>query len=151
VPPRTPDPARFAVSELVVDPMSVLPGQLVAISTTITNGGGTAGVYVVNLRINGAPEGVETISVEAGATSTATFKASRLSPGNYEVSVNGLASSFTVSEPEPTAATAAPEPTQTPLLHVAAKGANWLALGVGFGALVAVAALVAVVVTRRRR
>ncbi|MFQ6130187.1 MAG: FixG Ig-like domain-containing protein [Candidatus Hadarchaeaceae archaeon] len=98
-----PPPARFELSNLIIRPATVLPGDIVTISVMVTNVGDIRGDYTVILRIDGAIEAAQTVSVDAGASETVIFTVVRTEARSYNVEVNGLFGSFTVSAPPPTA------------------------------------------------
>lgn len=98
-----PPPARFELSNLVISPAAVLAGDTVTISVVVTNVGDLSGDYAVTLRIDGATEATQTVTVDAGASETVIFTVVRTEARAYDVEVNGLFGSFTVSAPPPTA------------------------------------------------
>ena len=98
-----PPPANFELSNLVIRPAAVLAGDTVTISVMVTNVGDLSGDYAVILRIDGAIEAAQTVTVDAGAFETVTFTVVRMVAMTYGVEVDGLFGSFTVSPPPPTA------------------------------------------------
>jgi len=96
-----PAPAAFTVSKLFISPTEVDIGQSVTISTVVTNTGGQPGTYKVVLKINGAVEATEEVTVSAGATKKVAFTTVKGVAGSYSVDVNGLSGSFTVKKPAP--------------------------------------------------
>jgi len=98
-----PPPARFELSNLVISPAAVLAGDTVTISVVVTNVGDISGDYGVTLRIDGAIEATQIVTVDAGASETVIFTVVRTDVGTYGVEVDGLFGSFTVSAPPPTA------------------------------------------------
>lgn len=93
----------FELSNLVISPAAVLAGDTVTISVMVTNVGDLSGDYAVILRIDGAIEAAQTVTVVAGASETVTFTVVRTEARAYDVEVNGLFGSFTVSTPPPRA------------------------------------------------
>ena len=98
-----PPPARFELSNLIISPAAVLAGDTVTISAMVTNVGGLSGDYAVTLRIDGATEATQTVTVDAGASGTVIFTVVRMDAMTYDVEINGLFGTFTVSPPPPTA------------------------------------------------
>jgi hypothetical protein len=94
-------PAQFTVSDLTLNPVSVLSGQTVSISTKVSNTGGTGGDYEVVLKINGIVESTKSVAVAAGTNSIVTFTTTRNDPGDYTVNINGTSSSFTIQQITP--------------------------------------------------
>jgi len=98
-----PPPARFELSNLVISPAAVLAEDTVTISAMVTNVGDLSGDYTVILRIDGAIEAAQTVTVDAGASGTVIFTVVRMDAKTYDVEINGLFGTFTVSPPPPTA------------------------------------------------
>jgi DNA gyrase inhibitor GyrI len=113
-------PAQFSISDLILNPQSVTPGQTITVSAKVTNDGETGGSYDVNLKVNGVVASALTVTLAGRTSSDVTFSISRTDPGNFEVDVNGLKESFTVQQITPTTTAA----TQTPLPQNK-KGTNW--------------------------
>jgi PGF-pre-PGF domain-containing protein len=96
--------AEFRVSDLEISPLVVRAGEPVDISATVTNITDVDGDYVVVLKINGEVEDTESVTLEGGMSTRVTFVVVREEPGTYDVEVDGLYGSFTVT------AVAAPPP-----------------------------------------
>ncbi len=103
-PPETTDaePAAFSVSNLSIQPTQVQPGEAVNISVFVANTGGTEGSYAAVLKINGAVEAGETVTIAAGGSQTVTFSVTRNEASSYTIAVGGLSDSFTVVAPPAT-------------------------------------------------
>jgi uncharacterized membrane protein len=95
--PLTP-PAKFQISNLEVTPHNAEVGEEVTVSVLISNVGGQAGSYTVPLIINQTAEDSRKVTLEKGASTIATFKVTKQTPGTYNVEVDGLVGEFTVSE-----------------------------------------------------
>ena len=119
-----PSPAEFVVSSLAVTPTSVKPGEQVNATVTVSNIGGTAGVYSVVLKVNGMEQTAKDVAVDAGATETVEFAVTEKTANTYNLDVNGQVMSFTVIMPPvpittdtqtmlPQISTTAPVPTAT--------------------------------------
>ena len=123
-PPPELKPAEFEVSDLSISPEEVGSGGTVTVSATVTNVGDLEGSCNVTLRVDGAVEAVETVTLAGGESTGVSFKVSRTDTGNYSVTVDGLKGVFTVI--------ASPPPSPVPAL---AAGAAIVALSV-IGAIV---------------
>ncbi len=99
-----PESANFAASNLHISPEQVLPGQQVEISINIANHGGERGTHSVGLYINGYAEQSQAVGVSPGGCKTVVFTVSKVTPGNYQVSVEGETGQFTVLVPPTEAA-----------------------------------------------
>ena len=100
-PEISPAPASFAVSGLSISPGEAALDEEIVISVVVSNNGGTEGVHVVVLSIDGAKEASREVTVDAGASETVTFTASRGAEGTYTVEINGQNGEFTVLAPQP--------------------------------------------------
>jgi VCBS repeat-containing protein len=147
-PPSAAAPACFALSEVSVTPAKAVPGQIVTISSKVSNTGGTAGHYEVSLKINGAVESSKEVYASAGTTETVAFAVSRSFSGRYEVDLNGLTGSFAIEQDEPVSAAVTPQ-TQVPAPPVSKQGVGWALAGALIG-LVAIAGGVFGIVRLRR-
>ncbi len=88
--------AEFSVSDLVIEPTEVNPGQPVTISCTVTNIGGEAGNYTVHLGGDFVAE--KTVSLEPGQSAEVSFEVTPAEAKTFHVSVNGLTGSFVATE-----------------------------------------------------
>ena len=122
-------PADFQISDLTVTPAEVKAGEEVTVSVKVTNIGGQSGSYTLSLIVNQTTEQTKTVTLEAGASTTAQFKITKQTLGTYSIEVEGLTDELTVSEE---AANGGNTSDSFPIEYVAA-------------ALVAVAAIVIVV------
>ena len=94
-----PSPAAFSLSDLTIQPLEVQPEETVEITVTLTNTGDVEGSYTIILDIDGLKE-KEKIAFLAGKKSViAAFSVSREKPGDYNVAVGELSSSFSVAAP----------------------------------------------------
>ena len=160
-----PSPAEFVVSSLAVTPTSVKPGEQVNATVTVSNIGGTAGVYSVVLKVNGMEQTAKDVAVDAGATETVEFAVTEKTANTYNLDVNGQVMSFTVIMPPvpittdtqtmlPQISTTAPVPTATTtpaVTPVAVPQFRLALLGVVIGiALVLILTATLVILMRRR-
>jgi len=90
--------AIFSVDSLRVVPGKVTSGKPVNISVMATNAGDATGSYEVTLKINGAVEDVQVVTLAPGIAEEVTFTTIKDVAGTYEVDVNGLVDSFLVRD-----------------------------------------------------
>jgi hypothetical protein len=89
-------PANFSVSNLVIAPERVKQGEKVTISAIVTNNGELAGNYSMVLKLKGAVESTEEISLGPGENQRVAFGITKNTPGFYNVEVEGLTGRFVV-------------------------------------------------------
>ncbi|MFC1976783.1 hypothetical protein ACFLWS_00725 [Chloroflexota bacterium] len=131
-----PLPARFEVSNLIINPGQPQPGQPIIISLTIANEGATAGSLELHLIIDGIVRTVKEISLAGNSSETLTFEVSDLAVGKHRVKIAGLTEQFRIVS------------TTTPPGELRV---NWLVLDISVGVALAVGALVLYLVMRRSR
>ena len=90
-------PALLTVTKLAVYPDFVPTGGEADIFVDITNSGGEAGSYTVELKINGIREDTRTITVAGGNTETVVFSTVKDFAGDYIVEVDGISATLRVS------------------------------------------------------
>jgi len=93
--------AKFMVSNLVITPDTVLPGEEVTISIDVENIGNIESAYTATLRVNDMVEATKDVTVAAGEIKTITFTISKIEKGTYNVAVDGLTGTFSVKTPIP--------------------------------------------------
>ncbi|MFC2033611.1 PGF-pre-PGF domain-containing protein [Chloroflexota bacterium] len=108
-------PTNIEVSNLSISSASVEAGESVYIQADFKNLSRSEQVYVATLWVNGTVESALDISLQAGELQTALFTVAADAAGSYEVRIDRLFDSFTVTEaaPTPPAPTPAP-PAPTP-------------------------------------
>jgi hypothetical protein len=89
-------PANFYVSNLTIAPERAKQGEKVNISATVTNNGEVAGNYSLVLKLKGAVETTEEISLNPGENQRVTFGITKKTPGFYNVELEGLTGRFVV-------------------------------------------------------
>jgi len=100
-------PAAFVASDLSITPDEVNTGEEVTISFTITNAGGITGSYEIPLKIDGAMEATQAVTLVGGISKEITFTTVKDTAGTYTVTANGLSGTFTVKAiPKPATFTA---------------------------------------------
>ncbi|GAI60819.1 unnamed protein product [marine sediment metagenome] len=92
----TPPGAEFKVSNLVISPTEVNPGQPVTISCTVTNIGAAAGSSSVHLGGDFMAE--KMVYLEPGQSTVVSFEVTPAEAKTFHVSVNGLTGSFVATE-----------------------------------------------------
>jgi hypothetical protein len=112
MPIQTPVPAaaKFSVFDLNIAPASVKTGEIVTVTATVTNSGGSQGRYTVSLRVNGVEEEKKELTLNTGAVEKVSFTVKKSAAGTYSVDVNGLAGQFTVKEEAKASPTSPPVP-----------------------------------------
>lgn len=91
---------QFEVSNLVISPTEVNPGQVVTISCLVRNIGSEAGSYTVHLGGDFVSE--QTVTLAPGESKSVSFEVTPAVAKTYQVSVDGLSGSFVATE-EPVA------------------------------------------------
>lgn len=92
-----PKPATFTVSDLVITPNSVNPGDEVKVSVKIANTGHLSGEYTCHLIVNGEQIKQQTTTLEGGKETILEFTLIALERGTNEINIGGLADTFEVS------------------------------------------------------
>jgi len=90
--------AIFRVSDLTVNPAEVEAGKEATISVVLTNIGEGEGTYNLVLKVDQVVEDTKTITLDAGASTTVTFKVTKKEAGTYDVEVGELRSELNVKE-----------------------------------------------------
>jgi len=98
-PTKTPTSVPFQVTNLVVSPAEVKPGEAVAITADLTNTGGAEDSYTIELRINDTAVLVPEVTVPAGETGEMRFLGREEASGTYVVRISELSGQFVVVEP----------------------------------------------------
>lgn len=93
-PPLPPEDIR--VSDLVINPALIYPGDRVMVSCTVTNVGGALGSYEVIL--GGDFMARKTVNLNPGQSAEVSFQVIPDTLGSYQVEVDGLTGSFTCVE-----------------------------------------------------
>jgi parallel beta-helix repeat protein len=89
--------ASFDVSNLVVYPSSVKPGETVTVSATIKNTCNDPNLYTVTFKVNNKVVESRAVILEPGQSMTVSFSYRLESEGTYVFDVNGLTKSIRVS------------------------------------------------------
>jgi len=89
-------PAIFEVSSMQIKPNQVSIGETATITAKVTNVGGTAGMYTVELSVDTVKAGSKSIHLDPGASQTVTFSLSRDTAGTYRVEIGDAGNTLTV-------------------------------------------------------
>jgi PKD repeat protein len=95
------EPAKFTTSQANIAPNQVTADREVSISLDVSNHGGTTGSYQVVLEINGDFEDSQVVDVSPGSSQKVVFNVTKVTPGTYEVSIDGHKGEFVVSASTP--------------------------------------------------
>lgn len=91
-------PAKFLVSNLVVSPAEIKPNEEVTISVKVSNIGGQTGSYTVPLVINQIQEDSRLVTLNKDQSTNVEFKVTKQTLGTYNIDVDGLVHTFTVTQ-----------------------------------------------------
>lgn len=92
----TPPTAEFRVSDLVISPTEVNPGQIVTISCTVTNISAEAGSYTITLGGDFMAE--RSVTLNPGESAVVSFEVTPAVAKSYHISVDGLTGTFRAVE-----------------------------------------------------
>jgi len=92
-------PAAFSISNLTILPVEVQPEEVVTITVSVANTGGTEGSYTAVLKVNGTKETEKSVTIAAGNNKIVTFSITREETSSYSVAVDDLSASFNVVAP----------------------------------------------------
>ncbi|NOQ17826.1 MAG: hypothetical protein GQ507_01100 [Dehalococcoidales bacterium] len=107
-PTWAPTLAPLQVTDLVVSPAAVKPGEAVVITAAVTNTGDAGDSYTLELRINDTTVLVAEVSVPVGETREVRFSGGEKAPGTYVVILGEASGQFVVVEPGETLLISAP-------------------------------------------
>ena len=96
-------PATFTLSNLVVDPSEVYPGEAVLISLNATNSGDVVGNLTIALEINDVVKDTRNVTLAGGAYEIVEFSYIETVVGNRSVKVGELVGAFIVKPAPPEA------------------------------------------------
>jgi hypothetical protein len=92
-------PAEFQVTDLTVNPSTVLAGEAVQIAVNVTNVGEETGSFTVSLKIDGATRNTLEVTLAGQANDIVNFEVTEANIGTHNVQADGLSGSFTVEAP----------------------------------------------------
>jgi S-layer protein (TIGR01567 family) len=93
--------AKFAFSDLKIEPASVEGGKAVNISATVTNSGATPGEAEVELLINNEPVDAQNVSLGSGESKLINFSHTEKDEGTYNVTIGDLSGKYEVTKKAP--------------------------------------------------
>ncbi len=94
-------PAEFQVTELTINPHTVLAEETVEISVKVTNVGEASGSYTVNLEIDDTTRETTDVTLAGGATELVEFEVTETSAGAHTVKIGSQSGSFTIESSVP--------------------------------------------------
>jgi hypothetical protein len=97
-PPPAASPAIFTISNIFISPDTVAPDETVTITVDVVNTGESEDMYTVVLKINGAVENTQSISLAGGQSRQVVFTTAKSQVGSYTVEINGQSAIFQVVE-----------------------------------------------------
>ncbi|MHB8085604.1 MAG: Ig domain-containing protein [Dehalococcoidia bacterium] len=89
-------PPTFIATDLAVSPQTAKAGDQITVSLRLVNGGSGDVSKPVVLKVNDVNAGQQDVILSPGKSQVVTFKVSETNAGTYNVSVEGLSSSFQV-------------------------------------------------------
>jgi hypothetical protein len=107
-------PAEFSIAGLSIVPGEITAGETTTVSVTVTNTGDLTGDYEAILRIDGAVRETSMVTVDGGASQTASFSITQDAAGEYTVSIGNLSGTLAVKEAEGVVAEAPAPPAPAP-------------------------------------
>ena len=107
-PTWAPTLAPIQVTDLVVSPAAIKPGEAVVITADLTNTGDAGDSYTIDLKINGTAVLAAEVNVPVGETREVRFSGGENAPGTYVVSLGEASGQFVVVEPGETLLISAP-------------------------------------------
>jgi S-layer protein (TIGR01567 family) len=90
--------AKFSYSNLQVSPILAKTGENVNVTVDVTNTGTAAGNKDVELMINGTTVDSQSVSLDAGQSTSLTFTVSENEAGTYEAQVGSSTATFNVEK-----------------------------------------------------
>ncbi|MFZ7137948.1 MAG: CARDB domain-containing protein [archaeon] len=93
---QPPAPAEFEVSDLVINPSSVLDDETVTVSVTVTNVGENSGSHDVILIVDGTAKETKTVDLSGAASTVVEFEITQTTGGTHTVAIANLSGTFVV-------------------------------------------------------
>jgi len=95
-PAKEPEPAKFEIISLVINPIEVEVRETAEITAVIQNTGGKEGTYTAILTVNGVEVKTKDIVVAPGVSQGVSFTLSKEEPGTYRIELGSLSSNLRV-------------------------------------------------------
>ena len=89
-------PAKFEVSSLQIKPNQITVGEATTISATVTNVGGSNGIYNVVLSVDTVRTDAKSVELAPGASKTMTFSLPQDTAGTYDIEIGDATGKLTV-------------------------------------------------------
>ncbi len=96
VAPKAPEPARFRLGELVVNPPQIKAGENTVITVHVANVGGLSGEYTLKIDVKDLLQTSRMIRIAPGEDRVIRIEVTAPSPGIYEVVIGNQRGYFTV-------------------------------------------------------
>jgi len=93
---QPPTPAEFQLSDLLINPSSVLDDETVTVLVTVTNVGESSGSYDVNLTVDGVLKQTKTVELSGAASTLVEFEIMETVGGTHTVEIDELVGTFVV-------------------------------------------------------
>jgi hypothetical protein len=94
-------PAEFEVGPITFEPPTVMVGDTVTVTTTVSNIGDTAGTYMAALSVDGQEVNTKAISVDPGSSQQVSFQLPQTTVGSYNLAIGNSSATVTVYEWQP--------------------------------------------------
>jgi len=94
-----PEPAKFEVSNLTIEPGQVQPNQEITISLNVANTGGTTGDYNLEIKIDGVVKTTRQITLDPRTSSSESFKLNLTDPGKHYLEIGSLTGQIDILSP----------------------------------------------------
>jgi uncharacterized ubiquitin-like protein YukD len=95
----SPEPAEFALSNLLIAPAEPAPGEFVTITVDVQNVGEQEGTYDLRLMIDGLIEQSRNVTLDGAQQTTVAFTIQRDTQGSHSIEVGNLSGSIEVLAP----------------------------------------------------
>lgn len=91
-------PKEFQVGNLKISPVDVVVGEEITVTVDVVNIGEETGTATVTLKVNGVVEAEKEVTLAGGASQTVSFTLTWDTAGVYEVQVDSLVETITVTK-----------------------------------------------------
>jgi len=94
-------PAKFTLTNLIIDPQQAYVSNPIQISVNVTNIGDLEGNQTINFEINNIIKDTENITLSGNSSEIIQFADVESLEGNYTIKVSDLTGNFTIKTPPP--------------------------------------------------
>ena len=91
-------PATFTVSDIVINPQVIKPGETATITVKITNTSGKLGTYKAVLFVNNNAESSRDVNVDKSDSELVSFTIAKNTPAIYVINVENARGELIVNE-----------------------------------------------------